>query len=164
MQGPPGLRGFKGEKGISGEPGIDGVKGERGDIGPAGIKGDTGPTGPQGQKGEPGPEGPSAKGSTGGSPSVYVFPRTLTVVESSPVKFRCHATGLSAPTLIWEKVETGELFESSAGVLTIAKAQTKDSGKYLCRALYSYGVKEDTVELKVEGNLYYESVASKSFT
>ena len=85
-------------------------------------------------------------------------------MESSPLKFRCHATGLSAPTLIWEKVETGELFESSAGVLTIAKAQTKDSGKYLCRVLYSYGVKEDTVELKVEGKLYYESVASKSFT
>lgn len=137
LPGSPGMQGFKGEKGDPGVPGIDGLKGEKGD---------------------PGPEGPSVTGSTGKAPNVYVSQSTLTVVENSPVKISCYATGQPLPTLVWEKVGGVGSYISSSGVLTIAKAQSRDSGKYLCRAFNGHGVKEASVDLKVEGNLNKENL------
>lgn len=132
--GGPGIQGFKGEKGdpgLPGTPGIDGAKGESGNTGPG---------------------GPSSKGSSGEVPSVYVFPSTLNVVENTPVQFSCYAIGQPQPIVRWEKVGSELSHGSSKGVLTISKAQSKDTGKYLCRAFNSHGLNQATVELKVQGN------------
>lgn len=63
LQGPPGLRGPKGDKGSPGPIGPTGIKGQNGD------KGDSGPPGPLGDRGPPGPMGPpgdkGGKGSRG---------------------------------------------------------------------------------------------------
>ncbi|KAJ1191067.1 hypothetical protein NDU88_000384 [Pleurodeles waltl] len=63
LQGPPGLRGPKGDKGSPGPMGPIGLKGLQGD------KGDSGPPGPVGDRGPPGPMGPpgdkGGKGSRG---------------------------------------------------------------------------------------------------
>lgn len=128
-------KGEKGEKGEPGNPGVDGVKGEKGDLGQKGLE---------------------SKGCTGRALSVYVSPRgTLTVVENSPVTFRCFALGQPAPIVIWEKEGTGVSFDSSSGALTIAKARVKDSGKYICRAFNTHEMKEATVELLVKGDFGY---------
>lgn len=132
--GGPGIQGFKGEKGdpgLPGTPGIDGAKGESGNTGPG---------------------GPLSKGSSGEVPFVYVFPSTLNVVENTPVQFSCYAIGQPQPIVRWEKVGSELSHGSSKGVLTISKAQSIDTGKYLCRAFNSHGLNQATVELKVQGN------------
>ncbi|KAL9962638.1 hypothetical protein ACROYT_G031758 [Oculina patagonica] len=145
--GPPGLNGMPGPKGDQGIPGYTGPKGMQGLDGFPGTKGDPGPKGDKGESGE----GSSGQGSTGKAPTIYVSPSTLTVFEGSPVTFNCYATGHPAPTVRWERVGKGQVPQGQSGALTITKAQSWHSGQYSCRAFNLHGMKEATVELKVEG-------------
>ena len=153
-RGQKGRTGDKGDKGIMGSPG---KSGKQGFLGPAGLKGETGT---KGEKGDIGPPGmPGTKGEPGesiSSPTVVVFPVTLTVNEGGSASFQCLASGNPEPAVVWNKLNNrSEIIQStvSGGNLELKNVTGNDSGEYQCSATNILGNSQEVVQLAVNSKL-----------
>ena len=155
--GPPGPPGTKGARGRRGQKGRNGKKGDQGIIGPEGLKGEPGTKGDKGEIGSAGM--PGMKGEPGesvSSPTVAVFPVTLTVNEGGTASFQCTASGNPAPALAWSKLKSqSEVSQSavSGGKLQLKHVTGSEAGLYQCSATNILGNSQKVVRLTVNGKL-----------
>ena len=67
------------------------------------------------------------------------------------MEFRCNASGLPAPTIVWERL--GSNLPNDAldrdGILMIPSVGAEDAGTYSCKAVNSEG--QDSFSVKLEG-------------
>jgi len=151
--GPPGPPGTKGARGRRGQKGRNGKKGDQGIIGPEGLKGEPGTKGDKGEIGSAGM--PGMKGEPGesvSSPTVAVFPVTLTVNEGGTASFQCTASGNPAPALAWSKLKSqSEVSQSavSGGKLQLKHVTGSEAGLYQCSATNILGNSQKVVRLTV---------------
>ena len=86
-------------------------------------------------------------------PEVVVESPSQTVIEGADVEFRCNASGLPTPRIIWERL--GSNLPKGAvdqnGLLTIVSVGPEDAGTYVCKAINSEGEDSIIVQLKVIG-------------
>lgn len=86
-------------------------------------------------------------------PEIVLESVSQTVIEGEEVEFRCNASGIPTPSIIWErlgsKLPDGALDRN--GLLTIASVGAEDSGTYTCKAVNSEGEDRFNVQLKVIG-------------
>ena len=71
------------------------------------------------------------------------------------MEFRCNASGLPAPTIIWERL--GSNLPKDAldrdGILMIPSVGAEDAGTYSCKAVNSEGQDSFSVKLEVIGTI-----------
>ena len=71
------------------------------------------------------------------------------------MEFRCNASGLPAPTIIWERL--GSNLPNDAhdrdGILMIPSVAAEDAGTYSCKAVNSEGQDSFSVKLEVIGTI-----------
>ena len=76
-----------------------------------------------------------------------------TVIEGADVEFRCNASGVPTPNIIWErlgsKLPKGAVDQN--GLLAIVSVGPEDAGTYVCKAVNSEGEDSVIVQLKVIG-------------
>ena len=78
-----------------------------------------------------------------------------TVIEGEDVEVRCNASGLPAPTIVWERL--GSNLPNDAldidGILMIPSVGAEDAGTYSCKAVNSEGQDSFSVKLEVIGTI-----------
>ena len=71
------------------------------------------------------------------------------------MEFRCNASGLPAPTIVWERL--GSNLPNDAldrdGMLMIPSVAAEDAGTYSCKAVNSEGQDSFSVKLEVIGTI-----------
>ena len=71
------------------------------------------------------------------------------------MEFRCNASGLPAPTIVWERL--GSNLPNDAldrdGILMIPSVDAEDAGTYSCKAVNSEGQDSFSVKLEVIGTI-----------
>ena len=71
------------------------------------------------------------------------------------MEFRCNASGLPAPTIVWERL--GSNLPNDAldrdGILMIPSVAAEDAGTYSCKAVNSEGQDSFSVKLEVIGRI-----------
>ena len=101
-------------------------------------------------------------------PEITVEPISKTVIEGEQVVFRCNASGIPTPSIIWERLGSN-LPESALdrnGLLTISSVGAEDAGTYICKAVNSEGEDSLNVQLEVigKGELLYSEQRDKGVT
>ena len=82
-----------------------------------------------------------------------VSPVALVVHLRANASFRCNATGIPIPAIVWTR-ENGQLPKSHSvrnGVLTITELAAVDQGRYTCTATNAAGFQRKTVSVTIEG-------------
>ncbi|XP_070560391.1 basement membrane-specific heparan sulfate proteoglycan core protein-like isoform X2 [Ptychodera flava] len=89
-----------------------------------------------------------------GPPVVIITPAKLTVAIGQPAEFRCEAPGsIIDYTIVWRK-RNGLLPAQHSvdnGVLVIASVSNEDAGEYICEGTNTFGSKQTTAVLIVQG-------------
>ncbi|CAH3185759.1 unnamed protein product [Porites lobata] len=84
-------------------------------------------------------------------PEILLNSVLRTVIEGEDVEFRCNASGLPAPTIVWERL--GSNLPNDAldrdGILMIPSVGAEDAGTYSCKAVNSEGQDSFSVKLEV---------------
>ena len=88
-------------------------------------------------------------------PKVVVESASQTVMEGDDVEFRCNASGIPTPRIIWERLGSSlpDDAQDQNGLLTIASVGTEDAGTYVCKAVNSEGEDSFNVQLVVQGEI-----------